>query len=295
MESLILPGSQINRLAEALGFTEGLKTALGRISNQTAVRNAVLDAFLPLASNSVAAFNAQSLPSAGFLNRPFHNYAAHYAARNVPFYPGLVHQYVAAMLGRCMNAQHTSSVIQNSAAALQAAGINVSLDPNASFDVQLSQIMQGFMTNLNQAIQQKLNEMFPPPVMPKKRKKKGGIGKKLKKGLKKFKKVAKSVGKIGKNMFKGVVGGVKGLFKGNFLKNIFKLGTGLLGGLVGGPIGSTFISQIAQVGIGKLLGKKKAAKLNQIFGQMNKMFGVVSNIQKMNAFPNAGISGFIRA
>lgn len=157
--------------------------------------------------------------------------------------------------------------------------------PAAPSAEAVAKLIQDAIGNLQAPLQNKLGAMDTALPMKRKKKKKG-LGGKLKKGLKKIKsKVSKTVkgamkagkgifARAGKGLFKGVIGKVKGLFNGKMLKGlggIFKMGSGLMGGLLGGPIGSRMLGQITG---------KKAAGLSQIFGQVNRMFQVVNKIRK---------------
>lgn len=149
----------------------------------------------------------------------------------------------------------------------------------------MARLIQDAIGGLQAPVQNKLGAMDTAMPMKRKRKKKG-LGGKLKKGLKKIKsKMSKTVkdaakagkglfSKVGKGLFKGVVGNVKGLFRGkmlNGLGGLFKKGNGVLGGLIGGPIGSRMLKQISG---------KKGAGLSQIFGQVNHMMQIVHKIRK---------------
>jgi hypothetical protein len=199
-----------------------------------------------------------------------------------------------------MNPNDLSAVISNIVASLPNLGAQNLVNPNLPIDQQLGQLVQGLLGPLQKSIQDKLNAMNPAmnaqvPMLKKKKKKKGlggklkKIGKGFKKGFKKIGKVAKGITKVGKGLFKGVLTGLKGIFKGGLLQGltgIFQLGSGLLGGLALGPIGATMISKI---------GGKNGVKFSKIFGQMNNMFGVLGNLQNgMNQFNLQNLSRMIR-
>ncbi len=234
----------------------------------------------------------------------------------IPF-AGSANQNVAAMLNRCTNSMGQQNVLQGIAAALQQAlpGFNAAAilnNPNLSFDEQLSQLMQGFMGKFQEALMKKLQGLVQSGGVqpPRRKKKKKGIGGKLKKGLKGIKKGVSKFGKVAKGLGKGLMKGVfktvtGGFMKGGLLKGllsgklgmIFQLGTGLLGGIVGGPIGSGLIGQLAT---GKFKPKNllKAAnplnqfkmianpkrlvsfEMHQAFGQVTGMFQIVNGFSR---------------
>ena len=298
-------GRHLSRLMDSVGLPREVSQAVGaalesKVNSNPAVARDLFNSFSMLATASLDKLLSRGLSPQGVCTSPgrtyarsFEKYASTYfqssaAAQFRPF-PVSPNQVAGVLLNRSMNQQSLENVIRNLAASMQNSGMDPSglLNPNAGFDAQFSQLIQGLMGALQVPIQNKLGAMAAA-VPAKRKKKKKGIGGKLKKGIKKIGKkmkgVAKGIASVGKNLFKGVVGGVKGLFKGNFLKGlsgmILKLGGGLLGGLVGGPMGSSMIQQIAQAGISKLLGKKKAASLEKMFGQMTNMFNVVNKVQK---------------
>jgi len=295
------PGSQLKRLMDSVGLRENkLGDLIGaaldsKVANNHGVAQNIFDAFSPLTQTALDKLISRGLAPLGFCRRPYENYLSHSANGIGNFNPNQFDKHVGSMLSRCMNAQDVSNVICNIAAALDNSGVNTSglLIPNGSFDAQIAQLLQGMMTQMQPAIQEKLETMTPAPM--KKKKKKKGLGGKLKKGLKKvgkgFKKIgkmAKGITKMGKGLFKGVLKGVKGIFKGGLFKGLFQLGGGLFGGLAGGPMGSNMISKIG--------GKKNGAKLQQVFGQMTKMFQVVGNVQNgASQFNLQGLSRLIRA
>ncbi|HSE43492.1 MAG TPA: hypothetical protein VLH08_22215, partial [Acidobacteriota bacterium] len=311
MESLMTPGSQLNRLINSLGLPDRLGNMIGaaldrKIADNAGIASNLFDAFSPLSSSSLS---SNALVPFGFVGRPYQSYLRHCAdyqkfyhpSLNVPFSLASVNDHVQSLLGR-MTRDDVSAAIYNIAGALQNSGIGAQgfCNPNLPLDQQLGQLLQGFLGPLQNSIQNKLNAMNPAmnaqvPMMKKKKKKKGlggklkKIGKGFKKGFKKIGKMAKGITKVGKGLFKGVLKGIKGIFKGGLLQGltgIFQLGGGLLGGLAGGPIGSNMISKI---------GGKKGAKFFQIFGQMNKMFGVLGNLQNgMNQFNLQNLSKMIR-
>jgi hypothetical protein len=294
MDSLMSPGSQLRLLMDSVGFRENkLGEIIGavldsKVANNLGAAQNILDAFAPLTQIALDRLTSSGFAPMGFCRCP------HLYRPGFDYSPAQMNRFVGSMLSRCTNAQATSNAIYSIAAALNNSGVNsAGLIPNGSFDVQVSQLMQKLITQMQTAIQQKLNTMTPAP--PKKKKKKKGIGAKLKKGLnkvgkgfEKIGKMAKGIPKMGKSLFKGVLKGVKGIFKGGLLKGLFQLGGGLFGGLVGGPLGTNMISKIA--------GKKNGAKLTQVFGQMTKMFQVVGNIQNgATQFNLQGLAKYIRA
>jgi hypothetical protein len=290
MDSLMSPGSQLRLLMDSVGFRENrLGEIIGaaldsKVANNFGAAQNILDAFAPLTQVALDKLTSAGFAPLGFCQRP------HLYRPGFDYSPAQMNRFVGSMLSRCTNAQAASDAIYGIANALNNSGVNTVI-PNGSFDVQISQLLQNLTMQMQTAIQQKLDTMMPAP--PKKKKKKKGLLGKLKKGLKgvgkgfkKIGKMAKGITKMGKGLFKGVLKGVKGIFKGG-LKGLFKLGGGLFGGLAGGPIGTNMISAIA--------GKKKGAKLTQIFGQMTKMFGVVGNIQNgANQFNLQGLANLIR-
>jgi hypothetical protein len=275
MDSLKLPGSKLNYLIQSFGFTDQAGKMIGAALEKKMTENVgagsnLYDVFSPLSNGNFDRIR-NGLAPFGFI--------PNYFKRVVD--QANVNRYTTGLLNRCYNPQNMNAVIQNLTASLVNRGLNPNLNQNLSLDQQLGQLLQQSLVSLQQQIQNKLNTMNPPMV--KKKKKKKGIGgklKKLKKGFKKIGKMAKGITKIGKRLFKGVLTSVKGLFSGGLLTGftgIFQLGGSLLGGLAGGPIGSKLIAQIA--------GKKNVAKFSKIFEQMNKMFGVIGNIQAgMNQF-----------
>jgi hypothetical protein len=292
MDSLMSPGSQLRLLMDSAGFRENrLGEIIGaaldaKVTNNLGAAQNILDAFAPLTQVALDKLNSTGFAPLGFCQRP------QLYRPGFDYSPAQMNRFVGSMLSRCTNAQAASDAIYSIANELNNSGVNTTgMIPNGSFDAQISQLLQSLTLQMQPAIQQKLDTMMPAP--PKKKKKKKGLLGKLKKGLKgvgkgfkKIGKMAKGITKMGKGLFKGVLKGVKGIFKGGF-KGLFKLGGGLFGGLAGGPLGSTMISAIA--------GKKKGAKISQIFGQMTKMFGVVGNIQNgASQFNLKGLSNFIR-
>jgi hypothetical protein len=292
MDSLMSPGSQLRLLMDSAGFRENrLGEIIGaaldaKVTNNLGAAQNILDAFAPLTQVALDKLNSTGFAPLGFCQRP------QLYRPGFDYSPAQMNRFVGSMLSRCTNAQAASDAIYSIANELNNSGVNTTgMIPNGSFDAQISQLLQSLTLQMQPAIQQKLDTMMPAP--PKKKKKKNGLLGKLKKGLKgvgkgfkKIGKMAKGITKMGKGLFKGVLKGVKGIFKGGF-KGLFKLGGGLFGGLAGGPLGSTMISAIA--------GKKKGAKISQIFGQMTKMFGVVGNIQNgASQFNLKGLSNFIR-
>jgi hypothetical protein len=308
-------GSQMNRLINSLGFPNRLGNMIGaaldrKIANNAGVARNLYDAFSPLSSNSLNNL-ADGLVPFGFVGRPYHNYLQrhnlyrqyYYPSTGAPFSPSVVNQQVGGLIERCSNREDISAAIYGIAASLQnSGGMNLAglVDPNMNIDQQMGQLLQRLLGPLQKLIQDKLNAMNPAmngqvPMMKKKKKKKGlggklkKIGKSFKKGFKKVGKMAKGITKMGKSLFKGVLKGVKGIFKGGLLKGltgIFQLGGGLFGGLALGPIGSSMLEKI---------GGKKGAKFSQIFGSMHKMFGVLGNLQNgMNQFNLQNLSKMIR-
>lgn len=289
MDSLMSPGSQLRLLMDSVGFRENkLGEIIGaaldaKVTNNFGAAQNILDAFAPLTQVGLDRLTSAGFAPLGFCQRP-HLYRA-----GLDFSPAQMNRFIGSMLSRCTNAQSASDAIYSIANALNN---STGVVPNGSFDVQISQILQNMTTQMQPAIQQKLDTMMPAP--PKKKKKKKGLLGKLKKGLKgvgkgfkKIGKMAKGITKMGKGLFKGVLKGLKGVFKGGLLPGVFNLGGGLFGGLAGGPFGSNMISKIA--------GKKNGAKLSQIFGQMTKMFGVVGNIQNgASQFNLQGLAQYIR-
>jgi hypothetical protein len=229
----------------------------------------------------------------------------------IPF-NGMIHQNVTGMLNRCANPMIQQNMLQGLATALRNAlpdfdSAGILNNPNLTFDQKLAQLLQGFIKKFEQELMKKLEGLLEGGGVqaPRRKKKKKGIGGKLKKGLKgikkgvsKFGKMAKGLGKgLMKGVFKSLTGGLlKGLLGGN-LGMLFQLGTGLLGGIVGGPIGSSLIAQLAK---GKIKPKTllKAAnpinqfkammdpkqvvavQLHQVFAQMNGMFQVMNGVSK---------------
>lgn len=289
MDSLMSPGSQLRLLMDSVGFRENkLGEIIGaaldaKVTNNFGAAQNILDAFAPLTQVGLDRLTSAGFAPLGFCQRP------HLYRTGLDFSPAQMNRFIGSMLSRCTNAQSASDAIYSIANALNN---STGVVPNGSFDVQISQVLQNMTTQMQPAIQQKLDTMMPAP--PKKKKKKKGLLGKLKKGLKgvgkgfkKIGKMAKGITKMGKGLFKGVLKGLKGVFKGGLLPGVFNLGGGLFGGLAGGPLGSNMISKIA--------GKKNGAKLSQIFGQMTKMFGVVGNIQNgASQFNLQGLAQYIR-
>jgi hypothetical protein len=289
MDSLMSPGSQLRLLMDSVGFRENkLGEIIGaaldaKVTNNFGTAQSILDAFAPLTQVGLDRLTSTGFAPLGFCQRP------HLYRPGFDFSPAQMNRFVGSMLSRCTNAQNASDAIYSIANSLNnPAGVI----PNGSFDTQISQLLQNMTTQMQPAIQQKLDTMMPAP--PKKKKKKKGLLGKLKKGLKgvgkgfkKIGKMAKGITKMGKGLFKGVLKGLKGVFKGGLLPGVFNLGGGLFGGLAGGPLGSNMLGAIA--------GKKNGAKLSQIFGQMTKMFGVVGNIQNgASQFNLQGLAQYIR-
>ena len=279
MESLMSPGSKHQMNSQ--GFPDRLENMIKvaidkKLAGNTGVASHLYDVFAPLSSGTSNNF-ANGLTPFGFVGLRFNQ-----TNRN---------QHIAALLERYRSRSDLSIAINNLAPSLGNSGFV----PDLSLDQQLGQISQQLLGSLQVLIQEKLNVMNPAfnvPMMKKKRKKKGlgGKLKKMKKGFKKIGKMAKGITKMGKSLFKGVLKGVGGFFKSGPLMGmtgIFQLGGGLFGGLAGGPIGSKMLGQIA--------GKKCGAKFFQIFGQMSKMFGVIGNIHNgMNQFNLQNLSKMIR-
>jgi hypothetical protein len=236
-------------------------------------------------------------------------------------YESLAKQNVSTMLARCTNSVAQQTVLQSLGAALRqlspafdAAAIlnNASLN----FDQKLSQLIQGTMRPSLEEILRKVEQLLEGeaiqmPAPPRKKKKKKGIGAKLKKSASGIKKGMSKLGKVAKSMTRNLMKGTIKTLSGGLFKNklfskllsgnlgmIFRMGSGILGGILGGPVGPAMIAQFAS---GKLKPKalmKAANPLNQFkmfinpkklvtlgmdqaFGQMTGMFQIA------NRFSNA--------
>jgi hypothetical protein len=324
-------GNNFNRLMNSIGFPNELGTIMGaalqsRVENNESVAKNLLDAFSSISTPSLDTLLAGAFAPPAIVLRPHQNYSHHFALHQHTHYEGKLphhcidysaraHQNVAAMLSRCMNPIAQQNILQSLAASLQkslpafntAAILN---NAKLTFDQKLSELVQKTTRLSLDEILIKLEQILERGTIqapaPRKKKKKGGLGSKLKKGVKGIKKSVNKVGNIAKSMSKGLLKGTMKILSGGFLKSsifqklltkqlgpLFKFGSGILGGILGGPVGPAMIAQFAA---GKLKTKdllKSANPLNQMkmfvnpkqvvsfgmdqaFGQVTAMFQVAN-------------------
>jgi hypothetical protein len=291
------PGQHLNRLMGSLGFPDQLGKVVGsaldaHVSNSANVARKLFDTFSPLVAPQLDRLLSTGFANAGFISRPNLNYAHHFQtnvqgyhnAANAKFvaYQNNIHQYVGSLAQR-LQAQNMGAAIQQLATALNTPGAaGLAGNPNLGIEDQLSRLFAGFIDQAQKDFISKLQSLgegiAPAPV--KKKKKKGGILKKVKKGISKgLKKAGKLAKGFGKNMIKGAFKTVKSIFKDGLLNlkglagNLFKLGGGLLGGLIGGPLSGVMMDQILKAG-----GKKNP--IAKALGQFQQMVNLTANFSK---------------